>query len=202
MAPACSPAKGSRLMARGRKSRRKDPLLKKRPTTQVARSPTDRGTPELLAQRLRQHGMPDIGTEHPLDALAAKGLLCPRQTGEETGDWMARNVVARDIGARLGSLHRALHGKSHAPALDPNSLGGKSLTAESPKDVRMEQDYKAMRQALSKCGRRVFDAVMNRAVYCRKMPPVESSHWRSELDAIRTGLDALVNMGSRMQRAA
>jgi len=184
-------------MARGRKSRRRDPLLKQRPTTEAERTRTDRGTPELIAQRIREHGLPDVNAEHPLDALAAKGLLCPRQEGEEAGDWMARNVVARDTAARLGSLHRALHGRSSAPALDPNARGGSGALEETPKDVRMEQDYRAMRKTLMDCGRRIFDAVMNRAVYCRKMPPVESGHWRAELDAIRTGLDALVNMGSR-----
>lgn len=178
-------------------------MLKRRPSTTAGRTAIDHGTEELIAQRKKEHGMEDVNTEHPLDALAAKGLLCTRQAGEETGDWMARNVVARDTAARLASLHGALHGSSHAKAVDPNSRGTTGPAEEAPRDVRMERDYLAMRQALTRCGRRVFDAVMNRAVYCRKMPPTESAHWRSELQAIRTGLDALVNMRSgQMQRAA
>lgn len=190
-------------MSRG--GRKGNPNAKRRQSTRLERSPLDHGTPELLMHRLKDHGMPNVGIDYALDALAAKGLLCPQLTKEPEGDWMARNVIARDTGAKLYSLHRALHGRSTAGAVDPNAHGRSTDVHETPKDVRMEAEYCAMRQALQRLGRRTFDATMNIAVYGRKLPPadVRPRQHAAELAALQDGLATLVDLPPvRMQRAA
>jgi hypothetical protein len=146
--------------------------------------------------RLKDHGMPNVGLDYTLDALAAQGYLCPQLEREPEGDWMARNVIARDTGAKLYGLHRALHGRSTAGAIDLSAASRSTMTGETPLDVRMEAEYQAMRAALQRLGRRAFDATMNIAVYCRKLPPadVRPRQRAAELAALQVGLAALVDM--------
>ena len=140
--------------------------------------------------------MPHVGTDYALDALAAKGCLCPQLEREPEGDWMARNVIARDTGARLYGLHRALHGRSTAGAIDMSAASRSAMSGETLLDVRMEAEYRAMRAVLQRLGRRAFDATMNIAVYGRKLPPadVRPRQRAAELAALQSGLAALVDM--------
>ncbi len=137
-----------------------------------------------------------IGIDHPIDILAAQGLLAPRAEGETEPDWRQRNTGLRDAGTRFAQLHRQLFGGSlqvvdlHAPR------GAASSDVERPIDRLAAARYRQSRQALLAVSRRVLDAVTNAVVYRRPLPdPVRRpAQHRTELAALRRGLGVLADL--------
>lgn len=177
-----------------RRGRKRNPEAKRRATTVKGRSADLTPTPELIRHRREEHGLDHVGTEHPLDALAAKGLLCERLPGEAAGDWLRRNLIARDVGADLYALHRAVFGAGEPHALDitaPIGAGaGNGATYETRSDVGRAHRYRTLTSVLRAAGSRIHSVTLNVAVYRRKLPdPVTRplTHART-LDALRRGL--------------
>jgi hypothetical protein len=146
----------------------------------------DTGTPELRAQRLATTGRDDVSAEHPLDILAAAGLLALRHDLEPEGDWQRRNVTLRDAGAKFAELHRQIIGRSSAPAIDPHAPAGSPSTTVRASDRLADARYKQARQALRAWSAPTLKAVMDAAVYMR---PVTSM---VALEHLRQGLRILV----------
>lgn len=183
-----------------RRGRRANLAAKRRQTTRAGQGRIDPGTPELLRHREKAHGMRHIGTDHPIDILAAQGLLAPRADGETERDWRIRNTVLRDSAVRFAQLHRQLFGGGPR-AVDPNAVRGSSIDRSMP-DVERPIDrlaaarYRQSRDALLAASRRVLDAVSNAAIYLRPLPDsaTRPAQHKTELTALRRGLAILADL--------
>lgn len=137
------------------------------------------------------------GIDHPIDALAAQGLLAPRADGETEHDWRGRNVALRDGALRFARLHRQLFGNGlRSVGLDAPRGAMPALPAERPIDRLAAQRYRQSREALLAASRRVLDAVSNAAIYLRPLPDAATrpAQHRIELAALRRGLGILADL--------
>jgi hypothetical protein len=189
-----------------RRGRKRNPEAKRRSTTVKGRSADLAPTPELIRHRREEHGLDHVGTEHPLDALAAKGLLCERLPGEAAGDWLRRNLIVRDVGADLYALHRAVFGSGEPHALDITAPIGAGAGAgadipETRGDVGRAHRYRTLTSVLRAAGSRVHSVTLNVAVYRRKLPdPVmRPLTYARTLEALRRGLALIAEARPRRQ---
>jgi hypothetical protein len=188
-----------------RRGRKRSIDAKRRATTIEGRVSRLEPTPELIAHRRREHGMDHVGTEHPLDALAAKGLLCDRRLGEAEAEWRGRNAAACDAGTELYALHRAVFGAGEPQALDiTRPIGGALSTAaasptETRGDIGRAARYRNLTAILRAAGTRVHHVTMNVVVYRRKLPDpaTRPAAYRRTLDGLRLGLDLIAATRTR-----
>ncbi len=192
-----------------RRGRKRVMDAKRRATTTAGRMSSIAPTAELIDHRCREHGMPHIGTEHPLDAMAEWGLLSEQFDGEVMEDWIARNRLARDVGIDLYGLHRAVFGADEPQAVDLNNpIGSGAAAAKAPTgedsdaDIGRAQRYRTLTSLLRTAGTRVHHVTMNVVVYRRKLPdsidrPLTYSR---TLEALRRGLALLVEARRQNRR--
>ncbi len=135
--------------------------------------------------------------------------MCERQPGEEVGDWVRRNLVARDVGADLYALHRAVFGAGEPHALDfsaPIGGGGTGGMAASPAETRGDvgraHRYRTLTAVLRAAGTRVHHVTLNVAVYRRKLPdPVNRPvTYARTLEALRRGLQLIAEARPRRRQ--
>ncbi len=97
---------------------------RREPNGRLSRAAIDHGTPELRRQRVRAHGMPDVGVTSPIDELAAKRLLI------EPNDDPARNSIRRVLADRFTVMYCVSFGTPH-PKVRGLTIGSRGSAAQN-----------------------------------------------------------------------
>lgn len=178
-----------------RKLGRRKPSGDLRPTPPAR----DTGTPELIQQRLRASGNPDVEDHSPLDVLAARSLIAGHQA---RAGWLFAAARHRAFGKVPGSVD-----KLYARMVAKFDEGQAPTGEDDERQGRRERAYAAAVDVLKRMGGATLDVVYRVAVLGEfpawtHRTAVSALHV-AEIVQLTRGLDALAkHFGIEWQREA
>ena len=181
--------------------------LRRNPETRGDRL-ADKGTPELIRQRMAEHGFAEIGSDFPLDILAARGELIPAPGPEASGEaWRSYRAELDGLiqaAVTFSELYRRHYGSGAPRASDVDRVPGHDPLRETKGDIDAKARFEGMLDALKSQGRRVLDVTKRVVVYRQRVwgSMHRPERYALDLAALRTGIRALADARPRAMRSA